>query len=88
MYLSIETFIFDRTNRYRNQKNGLLSTVFLLIQWVEPYVHHSKMVLIDDTLHHINTVMGNQFIVFFYFYVCGGEPNGSTKLLSFENSSR
>jgi hypothetical protein len=28
-----------------------------------------KMVLIDDTLHHINTVMGNQFIVFF---VCGG----------------
>jgi hypothetical protein len=33
-----------------------------------------KMVLIDDTLHHINTVMGNQFIVFFYFYVCGGEP--------------
>jgi hypothetical protein len=25
------------------------------------------MVLIDDTLHHINTVMGNQFIVFFYF---------------------
>jgi hypothetical protein len=40
-----------------------------------------KWFLIDDTLHHINTVMGNQFIVF-YFYVCGGEPNGSAKLLS------
>jgi hypothetical protein len=50
---------------------------FSLIQWVEPYVHHSKMVLIDDTLHYIN-VMGNQFVVFFYFYVCSGEPNGST----------
>jgi hypothetical protein len=34
---------------------------------------------IDDTLHHINTVMGNQFIVFFYFMFA--EPNGSAKLL-------
>jgi hypothetical protein len=32
------------------------------------------MVLIDDTLHHINTVMGNQFIVSLLFYVCGGNP--------------
>jgi hypothetical protein len=33
-----------------------------------------KMVLIDDTLHHINTVMGNQFIVFFYFMFAVGNP--------------
>jgi hypothetical protein len=44
------------------------------------------MVLIDDTLHHINTVMGNQFIVFFYFFAVGTQWFYCQ--VAFENSSR
>jgi hypothetical protein len=46
---------------------------------VEPYVHHSKMVLIDDTLHHI-TRYGES--VYSLLFLCLREPNGSTKLFS------
>jgi hypothetical protein len=76
MYLSIETFIFlivqigieiKKWTSIDISRYSGLNPMFIIPKWI------------DDTLHHINTVMGNQFIVFFYFMFA--EPNGSAKLL-------